>query len=85
MDEAFAGEPSVLTHKEATVYTDGCAVFPRDLPMRRAAYGIWLGKHNCHNCSHPLPGKVQTAYRAELHAIVHVAEQFTGGIVIVAD
>eukprot|EP00972_Heterocapsa_arctica_P110254 16233773-Heterocapsa_arctica.AAC.1 len=70
MDEAFMGEPVVQSHK-ATVYTDGSAVFPRDLPMRRAAFGSWVGKTNPHNHSQPLPGNVRTAYRAELHAIVH--------------
>eukprot|EP00972_Heterocapsa_arctica_P056810 8386079-Heterocapsa_arctica.AAC.1 len=85
MDDAFTGKPIHLTHKEGTIYTDGSAVFPRDLPMRRAAYGIWVGKHNWHNVSLPLPGKVQTAYRAELQAIVHVAERFTGGLTIFAD
>eukprot|EP00972_Heterocapsa_arctica_P094381 13919065-Heterocapsa_arctica.AAC.1 len=79
MDEPFRGEPIALAHKEGAVYTDGSAVFPRDEPMRRAAYGIWMGKFNCHNFACALPGNVQTAYRAELHAIVHVAEHFTGG------
>eukprot|EP00972_Heterocapsa_arctica_P037067 5456271-Heterocapsa_arctica.AAC.1 len=67
------------------VHTDGSAVFPRDFPMRRAAFGIWLDKNNIANFASALPGKVQTAYRAELHAIVYVAEHFTGNFNIVAD
>eukprot|EP00972_Heterocapsa_arctica_P103723 15286562-Heterocapsa_arctica.AAC.1 len=53
--------------------------------MRRAAYGIWLGHHNQANFASALPGKVQTAYRAELHASVHAAEHFSGHFTIVAD
>jgi ribonuclease HI len=53
--------------------------------MRRAAYGIWLGCHHKENFASALPGKVQTAYRAELHAIVYTAEQFSGDFSIVAD
>eukprot|EP00972_Heterocapsa_arctica_P090844 13404998-Heterocapsa_arctica.AAC.1 len=85
MDQAYIGEPTVLQHKASTVYTDGLAVFPRDLPMRRAAFGVWIGENSVHNHSQPLPGKVQTAYRAELHAIVHVAERYTENISIIAD
>eukprot|EP00972_Heterocapsa_arctica_P092155 13591982-Heterocapsa_arctica.AAC.1 len=68
MDHAHVGAPMALA-SGTIVYTDGSAVFPRDLPMRRAAYGIWLGSHNQANFASALPGKVQTAYRAELHAI----------------
>eukprot|EP00972_Heterocapsa_arctica_P083934 12366386-Heterocapsa_arctica.AAC.1 len=69
MDQAYIGEPTMLHHEAATVYTDGSAVFPRDLPMRRAAFGIWVGQNCMHNHAQPFPGKVQTAYRAELHAV----------------
>eukprot|EP00972_Heterocapsa_arctica_P096595 14252115-Heterocapsa_arctica.AAC.1 len=53
--------------------------------MRRAAFGVWLDKQNLANYASALPGKIQTAYRAELHAIVYAAEQFTGNFSIVAD
>eukprot|EP00972_Heterocapsa_arctica_P047292 6977656-Heterocapsa_arctica.AAC.1 len=69
MDNAYTGPPTKFQLEAASIYTDGSAVFPRDLPMRRAAFGIWFGKNSVHNHSQPLPGKVQTAYRAELHAI----------------
>eukprot|EP00972_Heterocapsa_arctica_P078342 11551323-Heterocapsa_arctica.AAC.1 len=85
MDEPFTGDLIHLAHKEGTVYTYGSAVFPRDQPMRRAAYGVWVGKHKVLNRAHGLPGNVQTAYPAEFHAIVYVAEHFAGGITIVAD
>eukprot|EP00972_Heterocapsa_arctica_P106181 15641877-Heterocapsa_arctica.AAC.1 len=39
MDEPFSGAPVCLRHKEGTVYSDGSAVFPRDQPTRRAAFG----------------------------------------------
>eukprot|EP00972_Heterocapsa_arctica_P106594 15700926-Heterocapsa_arctica.AAC.1 len=84
MDQPHKGLPQTLK-PGSKVYTDGSAVFPRDLPMRRAAYGIWLGKHNQANFAAALPGKVQTAFRAELQAIVYVAEHFAGDFLIVAD
>eukprot|EP00972_Heterocapsa_arctica_P006112 899968-Heterocapsa_arctica.AAC.1 len=84
MDQAHKGLPQAL-NPGTNVYTDGSAVFPRDLPMRRAAYGIWLGRHDHANFAAALPGKVQTAYRAELQAIVYVAEHFEGNFLIVAD
>eukprot|EP00972_Heterocapsa_arctica_P092083 13581335-Heterocapsa_arctica.AAC.1 len=45
MDQAYMGSPTKLQHEAATVYTDGSAVFPRDLPMRRAAFGIWVSNN----------------------------------------
>eukprot|EP00972_Heterocapsa_arctica_P010426 1533752-Heterocapsa_arctica.AAC.1 len=42
MDYAHVGA-SVAMASGTIVYTDGSAVFPRDLPMRRAAYGVWVG------------------------------------------
>eukprot|EP00972_Heterocapsa_arctica_P047932 7070732-Heterocapsa_arctica.AAC.1 len=81
MDHTHLGAPTELD-SGTTVYTDGSAVFPRDLPMRRAAYGVWLGKHNQANFASALPGKVQTAYKAELHAIAYVAEHFEGNFSI---
>eukprot|EP00972_Heterocapsa_arctica_P043390 6404258-Heterocapsa_arctica.AAC.1 len=63
MDQAYIGEPTLLQHEAATtVYTDGSAVFPRDVPMRRAAFGVWIRQNCVHNHAQPLPGKVQTAY-----------------------
>eukprot|EP00972_Heterocapsa_arctica_P068124 10060061-Heterocapsa_arctica.AAC.1 len=38
MDHAHTGDALALP-PGTTVFTDGSAVFPRDLPMRRAAYG----------------------------------------------
>jgi ribonuclease HI len=84
MDQAFEGVRVVL-EPGTLVYTDGSAVFPRDIPMRRAAYGVWLGNQHKDNFASALPGKVQTAYRAELHAIVYTAEHFNGTFNIVAD
>eukprot|EP00972_Heterocapsa_arctica_P045346 6693822-Heterocapsa_arctica.AAC.1 len=56
MDYAHKGA-SLALKSGTIVYTDGSAVFPRDLPMRRAAYGIWLGYHNQANFASALPGK----------------------------
>eukprot|EP00972_Heterocapsa_arctica_P115489 16447975-Heterocapsa_arctica.AAC.1 len=50
------GRPHAPDHWERG-YTDGSTVFPRDLPMRRAAFGIWLDKHNLANFASALPGK----------------------------
>eukprot|EP00972_Heterocapsa_arctica_P001705 243873-Heterocapsa_arctica.AAC.1 len=54
-------------------------------PCAGPQYGFWLGNGNKHNSAKALPGHMRTAFRVELRAIVHVAEHFHGGIVIVAD
>ena len=67
------------------VYTDGSAVFPKDYNMRRAGYGVWIGANHGANFSGALAGPVQTAYRAELRAMVHAAEHIGGTYTIVSD
>jgi ribonuclease HI len=56
------------------VYTDGAAKHQDERRISRAGCGVYLGDHNPLNFSFRLPGVWQTAYRAELRALVHAAE-----------
>ena len=60
-------------------------MFPKDYHMRRAGYAVWVGTHHPANFGGPLGGPVQTAYRAELRAMVHAAEHISGTYTIVSD
>jgi ribonuclease HI len=56
------------------IYTDGAAKHQDERRISRAGCGVYLGDHNPLNFSFRLPGVWQTAYRAELRALVHAAE-----------
>jgi ribonuclease HI len=56
------------------MYTDGAAKHQDERRISRAGCGVYLGDHNPLNSSFRLPGIWQTAYRAELRALVHAAE-----------
>ena len=82
-DTAWQGEKHDA--QGVTIYTDGSAMCPKDKCMRRAAYAIWLGDDHPANAAAPLPGRVQTVFRAELAAVVHAAERTQGDCEIVSD
>ena len=69
----------------ATVYTDASAMRPKDFPLRKAACVVWVGEGSKLNTAWPLPGLVQTAYRAELYAVVVFVERYRGTYTIVSD
>ena len=56
------------------MYTDGASKHQDERRISRAGCGVFLGDHNPLNISFRLPGVWQTAYRAELRALVHAAE-----------
>ena len=56
------------------MYTDGASKHQEERRISRAGCGVYLGDHNPLNISFRLPGVWQTAYRAELRALVHAAE-----------
>ena len=56
------------------IYTDGASKHQDERRISRAGCGVFLGEHNPLNLSFRLPGVWQTAYRAELRAMVHAAE-----------
>jgi ribonuclease HI len=56
------------------IYTDGASKHQDERRISRAGCGVYLGNHNPLNLSFRLPGVWQTAYRAELRALVHAVE-----------
>jgi ribonuclease HI len=56
------------------IYTDGATKHQDERRISRAGCGVFFGDHNPLNLSFRLPGVWQTAYRAELRALVHAAE-----------
>ena len=68
-----------------TAYTDGAACNPEDPRRRRAAWGVFYAHDHPYNRSAPLKGEIQTVYRAELKAVVHVLTAATIPTRIVTD
>jgi ribonuclease HI len=72
----WVGDGEFQADEEGNVimYTDGASKHQDERRISRAGCGIFLGDHNPLNFSFRLPGVWQTAYRAELRALVHAAE-----------
>ncbi len=68
------GEFDADSEGNVIIYTDGAAKHQEERRISRAGCGIYLGGHNPLNFSFCLPGVWQTAYRAELRALVHAVE-----------
>jgi ribonuclease HI len=68
------GEFEADSEGNIIMYTDGAAKHQDERRISRAGCGVYLGDHNPLNFSFRLPGVWQTAYRAELRALVHAAE-----------
>eukprot|EP00501_MAST-03F_sp_TOSAG23-6_P000478 GSMAST32.ASY1.ANO1.491.1 assembled CDS len=58
------------------VYTDGACSNNQDQGIARAGYGAWFGDGDIRNISAPLEGEKQTNQRAEMTAVLRVAEYF---------
>lgn len=54
------------------VYTDGSCFNGPNRALARAGWGVFFGKGHSANASAKLYGPVQTSYRAELRALLHV-------------
>jgi ribonuclease HI len=72
----WVGDGEFEADEEGNVimYTDGASKHQEERRISRAGCGVYLGDHNPLNLSFRLPGVWQTAYRAELRALVHAAE-----------
>jgi ribonuclease HI len=74
-----------VTELPVKCWTDGACTEPRDPRVRRAGWGLWLAPGHAWNSSGPLLGQEQTAYRAELRAIVAALEKFAGEVNVASD
>ena len=69
----------------AKVYTDGSCHEGDNPDVARAGWGTFFAKDSKHNFSAPLDGPVQTSYRAELKAVIHVIRKTATPTVIMCD
>ncbi len=67
------------------VYRGGGCKHPDHRCIRRAAYGVYYGKHHKWNVATPLVGRVQTVPRAELRALACALEWASEPIEVVLD
>ena len=74
-----------VTDAAMRVWTDGSCTHPKDSRLRRAGWGLWAGELHPWNVSSPLLGQEQTAFRAELRAMVAAVEMFAGELEIASD
>ena len=71
-------------HPKVTVYTDGACSDPTIPALRRAGWGVYFGM-GLPGVSSFLTGRVQTAQRAELRALVGALEATQGWCEVVTD
>jgi ribonuclease HI len=67
------------------VYTDGSAKWAQSRDTARAGWGVFYGHANVLNKAEALAGPIQSSYRAELRAAVHVLQTAATNVIIVAD
>ena len=60
------------------VYTDGSALNNSDRLTARAGFGVWYSALSPYNGIEKLAGPVQTSYKAEARALLHVVR--TAGV-----
>jgi ribonuclease HI len=66
-------------------YTDGSCHEGDNPDVARAGWGAYFAKNSKHNFAAPLDGPVQTSYRAELKAVIHVIRKTATPTVIMCD
>ena len=67
------------------VFTDGSCKFGTKREMARAGFGFHFAPEHPLNCAFPLDGPVQSSYRAEVKAILHVVRICAAPTVIMCD
>ena len=84
--EADCGKPKQRRFPgKYLVYTDASAMRPKDPYLRRAACAFWARDSKSDSAAWSLTGPVQTAYHAELFAILVALKLFRGEIEIVSN
>ena len=69
----------------AEVFTDGSCHEGDNAHLARAGWGVFYGEGSPYNFAAALDGPVQTSYRAELKAVVHVLRQVISPTLIMCD
>ena len=72
-------------HNYSRVYTDGSCLNGTSKTLARAGWGVFFGKDSTHNVSSLLHGPVQTSFRAEVRALLHVISIATERCLIMVD
>ena len=75
--QLYHGHPNALVssingRQYYRVYTDGSCLHGTNKNLARAGWGVYYHKDSEHNCHFPLNGPVQSSYRAEIKALLHV-------------
>ena len=73
------------SHNRIIAYTDGSAYHPDDPRRRRAAWGVHYANDHPYNARGPVTSELQTVYRAELMAALHVLKTANMPTKIVTD
>ena len=67
------------------VYTDGSCLNGERKELARAGWGVWFANGSEYNVHYPLEGPVQSSFRAELKAILHVLRTSVVPTIIMCD
>ena len=67
------------------MYTDGSARWTESKDTAQAGWGVYFGDSSGLNKGAPLAGPIQSSYRAELRAALHVAMTAGVNVMIMAD
>jgi len=67
------------------VYTDGSNQNGTSRELARAGWGVYFAKDSRHNIASKLHGPVQTSYRAELRALLHVVATTSDKVLVMID
>ena len=73
------------SHNRIVAFTDGAACHPDDPRRRRASWGVHYALDHPYNANGPLTSEIQTVYRAELAAILHVIKSANVPTKIITD
>jgi ribonuclease HI len=89
-DQYFMGDDNAQTinaggTRYTKIYTDGSCREGNMRDVARAGWGVYYAPNSPHNFAAPLNGPVQTSYRAELKAVLHVLRHTTTPTMVMCD
>ena len=82
-EDAYSTDAGGVTYIK--IYTDGSCREGDIKDLARAGWGVFVAPNSPHNYAAPLDGPVQTSYRAELKAILHVLRHVINPTMIMCD
>ena len=71
--------------KHYKIYTDGSCSNGTKNFLARAGWEVFYATGDTHNCVHPLDGPVQSSFRGELKALLHVVRATAVHAVVYSD